>query len=74
MGTTVEIISFLFQRANLTDFERFKLQKARRTRNKLRRNVYLALLQNAKSKGTLVPKKTRYGKGKPKGKAPPKKK
>jgi len=61
-------------RANLTDFERFKLQKARRTRNKLRRNVYLQLLQNAKSKGGLVPKKTKYGKVKPKAKAPPKKK
>jgi len=61
-------------RANLTDLERFKLQKARRTRNKLRRNVYLQLLLNAKTKGGLVPKKTKYGKAKPKAKAPPKKK
>ena len=49
------------------------MQKARRTRNKLRRNVYLQLLQNAKTKGGLVPKKSKYGKTKAKAKAPPKK-
>jgi len=63
-------------RANLTDFERFKVAGARRTRNKLRRNVYLSLLQNAKKAGALTPKKTRNGKTtKAKGKkAAPKKK
>jgi len=30
-------------------------------RNKIRRNVYLTLLDGAKKKGGLVPKKTRYG-------------
>ena len=55
----------------MTDFERFKLQHAKRARNKLRRNVYLSLLTNAKKKGELVPRKTRYGRIK---KAAPKKK
>ncbi|CAG7835380.1 unnamed protein product [Allacma fusca] len=61
-------------RANLSDFERFKLQKARRTRNKLRRNTYLSLLLNAKKKGGLVPPKSKYGRIKKVKKAAPKKK
>ncbi|ODM95004.1 60S ribosomal protein L14 [Orchesella cincta] len=50
------------KRANLTDFERFQLKEAKRTRNHLRRNVYLSLLLNAKKKGGLKPPKTKYGK------------
>jgi len=60
-------------RANLSDFDRFKLNGARRTRNKIRRNVYLQLLLNAKKKGSLAPPKSRYGRKKP-AKAPAKKK
>ncbi|XP_021945865.1 60S ribosomal protein L14 [Folsomia candida] len=53
-------------RQNLTDFERFKLNSARRTRNKLRRNVYLSLLTKTKKStgGILKPRKSRNGKKK----------
>jgi len=59
-------------RANLSDFDRFKLNGARRTRNKIRRNVYLQLLLNAKKKGALNPPKTRYGRKKTAAKPPAK--
>jgi len=49
-------------RQNLNDFERFKLNSARRTRNKLRRNVYLSLLTKAKKSGGLKHPKSRNGK------------
>lgn len=38
----------LFQRAALSDFDRFKLRKARQRRNKLRTNAFYKLKKKAK--------------------------
>lgn len=46
------ILEISFQRASLGDFERFKLKRARKIRNKIRTNVYQALFNK-----TYCPKK-----------------
>lgn len=39
------ILFFIFQRANLTDFDRFKLKRARSVRNKIRTEEYNKLIK-----------------------------
>lgn len=39
---------FLFQRAELSDFDRFKLRKARQTRNRMRTEAFYKLKKKAK--------------------------
>lgn len=41
-------MSFLFQRAELSDFDRFKLRKARQIRNKLRTDAFYRLKKKTK--------------------------
>lgn len=47
----------LLQRAALTDFDRFKLRKARQRRNKIRTQVFYTMRKAAKRDGTIFGKK-----------------
>lgn len=46
-----------FQRQQLTDFDRFKLRRARSRRNHIRTKTFLALRKGASRNGTLYGKK-----------------
>lgn len=61
-----------FQRAALTDFDRFKLRRARERRNKVRSLAYYKLKKAASRNGTLYGKK-KMAKGGDKPKPKPKK-
>jgi hypothetical protein len=56
---TYLILPLLLQRADLSDFERFKLGRARQTRNRIITRVYQKLKTKASRAGKVYPAKKR---------------
>lgn len=50
-------VPFFLQRSQLTDFDRFKLRRARSRRNHIRTATFLSLRKTASRNGTLYGKK-----------------
>lgn len=66
LGIIVIIVELFLQRSEMTDFDRFKLRKAKQIRNRIRSAVYYKLKKKATKEGTLYTKKKSKAPGKEK--------